>query len=128
MLNFQVKGSTPNKEINRSNNKAILIFTIVTIVFLPLSFFTSYFGMNVKGISPDIVTQGTFWAVCASITICLVVSVLVWGFKERLHALIWDSRRGSLRKGTAESKTLQGHATGDRRMLRRLTEASPMSV
>lgn len=25
-------------------NKAILIFTIVTVVFLPLSFFTSYFG------------------------------------------------------------------------------------
>ena len=25
-------------------NKAILIFTIVTVIFLPLSFFTSYFG------------------------------------------------------------------------------------
>lgn len=32
-------------------NKAVFVFTAVTIVFHPLSFFTSYFGgMNLDGI------------------------------------------------------------------------------
>lgn len=29
---------------NESQNKAIMVFTVITVVFLPLSFFTSYFG------------------------------------------------------------------------------------
>ena len=27
-------------------NKSILIFTIITVIFVPLSFFTSYFGTS----------------------------------------------------------------------------------
>lgn len=83
--------------IAESNNKAILVFTVVTIIFLPLSFFTSYFGMNVKGINPDEKTQGYFWAVCASVTFIIVVFTLVYGFKDRLYALTWSNRRVSLR-------------------------------
>ena len=30
---------------NESQNKSIMVFTVVTVIFLPLSFFTSYFGM-----------------------------------------------------------------------------------
>ncbi|KLP16776.1 uncharacterized protein LW94_2719 [Fusarium fujikuroi] len=33
--------------------RAIMLFTIVTIVFLPLSFFTSYFGQNIFEITGD---------------------------------------------------------------------------
>ena len=33
------------------NNKTILVFTVVTVVFLLLSFFTSYIGMNLKVIA-----------------------------------------------------------------------------
>lgn len=29
---------------NESQNKSILVFTVITVIFLPLSFFTSYFG------------------------------------------------------------------------------------
>lgn len=43
-----------------SNNKAILVFTVVTTIFLPLSFFTSYYGMNLKGVVDTEHGQGYF--------------------------------------------------------------------
>lgn len=79
--------------IAESNNKAILVFTVVTIIFLPLSFFTSYFGMNVQGISTGERTQGEFWAICATITLILVIFTLAYGFKDRIYGLVWGDRK-----------------------------------
>jgi CorA-like Mg2+ transporter protein len=31
---------------NESQNKSIMVFTVITVIFLPLSFFTSYFGKS----------------------------------------------------------------------------------
>ncbi|KAL8722755.1 MAG: hypothetical protein Q9225_000816 [Loekoesia sp. 1 TL-2023] len=75
-----------------SNNKAIMVFTIVTIIFLPLSFFTSYFGMNLKGVIDTDRTERYFWAVCGSVTVCVVSLTVLFGFKNRLYACIWEDR------------------------------------
>jgi Mg2+ and Co2+ transporter CorA len=40
--------SRMSAEVASEQNRAIMIFTIFTIIFLPLSFFTSLFGMNVR--------------------------------------------------------------------------------
>jgi Mg2+ and Co2+ transporter CorA len=45
------------------HGKAILVFTIVTIVFLPLSFVSSYLGMNTADIRNMDRSQGIFWIV-----------------------------------------------------------------
>ncbi|KAL6714173.1 hypothetical protein ACLMJK_008667 [Lecanora helva] len=82
--------------IAESNNKAILVFTVVTIVFLPLSFFTSYYGMNFKGNYNLLPGQGYFWAVCGSVTAVIVVFTLAYGFKDRLYVWIWGNKRASL--------------------------------
>jgi hypothetical protein len=50
------------------NSKAILIFTLVTIVFLPLSFVSSLFGMNTADIRDMGSTQTLFWAVALPVT------------------------------------------------------------
>ena len=76
-----------------SNNKAILVFTIVTIIFLPLSFFTSYFGMNLKGIADTDKTERYFWTVCGTATVCIVSLTVLFGFKNRLFAWIWQDRK-----------------------------------
>ncbi|KAJ5624330.1 Mg2+ transporter protein CorA-like/Zinc transport protein ZntB [Penicillium lagena] len=44
-----------------SNSKAIAIFTIVTVIFLPLSFVTSYLGMNSVDIRDGTFNQSLFW-------------------------------------------------------------------
>lgn len=77
------------------NNKAILVFTIVTIIFLPLSFFTSYFGMNLPDIAHTGTKQATFWAVCGSVTVAIVSVTVLFGFKTRIGG--WMGRKRAVR-------------------------------
>ena len=60
-------------ELKQDNNgKAILVFTTVTVVFLPLSFMTSYFGMNTPDIRDMALGQWIFWATSVPLTILVV--------------------------------------------------------
>jgi CorA-like Mg2+ transporter protein len=54
-----------------SKDKAILIFTIVTVIFLPLSFITSYLGMNVTDIRDMNKDQGLFWYIALPLTVVI---------------------------------------------------------
>ncbi|KAL8665085.1 MAG: hypothetical protein Q9202_002485 [Teloschistes flavicans] len=81
--------------IAESNNQAVLVFTVVTIVFLPLSFFSSYFGMNFEKTSAILKDQGYFWKVCGSATLVIVAFTLIYGFKQRLYSWIWADRHAS---------------------------------
>ncbi|KAF2793296.1 hypothetical protein K505DRAFT_244772 [Melanomma pulvis-pyrius CBS 109.77] len=51
------------------HGKAILVFTIVTIIFLPLSFVSSFFGMNFSDIRDMESTQRLFWIISGSLTV-----------------------------------------------------------
>jgi Mg2+ and Co2+ transporter CorA len=83
---FQLRSIEQNELaiVSDSQNKAILVFTGVTIVFLPLSFFTSYYGMNLKGIIDTGLTQGYFWRVCGSIAFAIVLVIAFGAFRHRL--------------------------------------------
>lgn len=54
------------------HGKAILVFTIVTIIFLPLSFVSSFFGMNFSDIRDMERTQQLFWLVGGCLTVLTV--------------------------------------------------------
>lgn len=54
------------------HGKAILVFTIVTIIFLPLSFISSFFGMNFSDIRDMERTQRLFWLVAGCLTVATV--------------------------------------------------------
>ncbi|KAL9578923.1 MAG: hypothetical protein Q9203_006919 [Teloschistes exilis] len=91
---FQLKTIEQNELaiLAESNNKAILAFTIVTIIFLPLSFFSGYFGMNLQGVVNTERTERYFWAVCGTATVCVVSATIIFGFKDRLYRWLWTSR------------------------------------
>lgn len=80
------------------NNKTLMIFTFVTIIFLPLSFVTGFFGMNVKGISSQTLTVTHFWIIAIPITVSVGILSLVltlWGRISRTWDDFWkwlDSR------------------------------------
>lgn len=72
-----------------NNNKAVLVFTIVTIIFLPLSVVTSFFGMNVSDIRDMKQGQSLFWAVGIGFTaVVVLVAVFVAFFGARLWTAV----------------------------------------
>ncbi len=77
-----------------NQNKAVFIFTAVTIVFLPLSFFTSYFGMNLAGVRDSDYTEAYFWKVCGSVSFCIVLVVVLWVFRYRIMGRMAPLGRG----------------------------------
>lgn len=65
------------------------------MIFLPLSFFTSYFEINLQRIVDTNRTERYVWASCGSVTVACVVSFMVrvlFGFKNWLYAPIWEDR------------------------------------
>ncbi|KAI9856863.1 MAG: hypothetical protein M1824_005237 [Vezdaea acicularis] len=76
-----------------SQNKAILVFSITTVIFLPLSFFTSYFGMNLQGIVGTSHGQGFFWTVTASFAFVIVATAAILAFRKQVYAYLWGNQR-----------------------------------
>ena len=54
-------------------NKAIFIFTLVTIIFLPLGFIAGYFGMNLAGIAGTTRPASDFWFIAIPVTVGIVI-------------------------------------------------------
>ncbi len=63
-----------------NHNKAILVFTIVTIIFLPLSFISSFFGMNTIDIRNTNAHQNLFWLVAGCVTVGTVTLSFLLAF------------------------------------------------
>ncbi|KAG8534324.1 uncharacterized protein KY384_001168 [Bacidia gigantensis] len=70
-----------------SNNKAILVFTTVTIIFLPLSFVTSFFGMNTVDMRNINSSQGLFWATGLPLTLFVLGAAWVVAYHGELASL-----------------------------------------
>ncbi|KAB8298999.1 hypothetical protein EYC80_001134 [Monilinia laxa] len=57
---------------------AIYAFTIVTIIFLPLSTVASILGMNTNGVRNTELTQWLFWVIAIPLTLIIIGLVLIW--------------------------------------------------
>ena len=83
------------------HGNATLVFTVITIVFLPLNFVCSFFGMNVSDIRDMNSTQTLFWIVAAGVTIGVVgVSILVAfnGTSAVERFILWKERRRNIQQ------------------------------
>ncbi|KAF3037262.1 hypothetical protein E8E12_007701 [Didymella heteroderae] len=68
-------------EINEEDHgKAIMVFTVVTVIFLPLSFVTSFLGMNTTDIRDMGSSSTLFWAIAIPLTAVTMGSVLYIGY------------------------------------------------
>jgi Mg2+ and Co2+ transporter CorA len=59
---------------SRVQSRSVMIFTAITIIFLPLSFFTWYFGMNLTDIVKTEHDSRYFWMVAGSISGSIVIA------------------------------------------------------
>jgi hypothetical protein len=58
--------------------KAIYVFTLVNIIFLPLSAVSSIFGMNTADIRDTELGQWAYWAAALPLTLTVIVVGLWW--------------------------------------------------
>lgn len=90
------------------HGKAILVFTIVTIIFLPLSFISSFFGMNFSDIRDMEATQQLFWIVAGSLTVGTVAFstfLAFYGGAIMEWLVTWrENRNRRLRRKTTEQR------------------------
>lgn len=82
---------------------AVLVFTVVTIVFLPLNFVCSFFGMNVSDIRDMNSTQSLFWVVAACVTSVVVTASILVAFNGGAimdRFMRWKERRRHAKRRT----------------------------
>ncbi|KAI4627831.1 hypothetical protein J4E80_001965 [Alternaria sp. BMP 0032] len=91
-----------NVEVSEeSNSKAIRVFTLVTIVFLPLSFISSVFGMNTTDIRDMSSSQALFWVIAIPATtliggLSLMIAyhgTYMWAKVRAMGDAMWGSEK-----------------------------------
>ncbi|GAW19069.1 hypothetical protein ANO14919_085530 [Xylariales sp. No.14919] len=88
----EVRWSRLQAELAQSQNLSVMIFTTFTVIFLPLSFFTSLFGMNTQewgGPDPnDFPSLKVIGAISLPASALLIAITLVAAFSGRTQGLI----------------------------------------
>lgn len=80
-----VRWSRLQTELASSQNLSVMIFTIFTVIFLPLSFFTSLFGMNVVEWQNQLPTMAFIGEVSLPISFFLILATLVAAFSSHVQ-------------------------------------------
>ncbi|KAH6856234.1 hypothetical protein B0I37DRAFT_72003 [Chaetomium sp. MPI-CAGE-AT-0009] len=83
--------------------RVIMLFTIVTIIFLPLSFFTSYFGQNVSDITGDDKNPSSreLWQYGAPISVVVILSALLVAYLITKPERLWFCGKRRAARGHA---------------------------
>lgn len=99
-----VRWSRLQTELASSQNLSVMIFTIFTVIFLPLSFFTSLFGMNTFEWSGDPTsaypTLGFIGEVSLPASVAMILATLIAAFSPRVQVAAKSSWR-RIRRGEA---------------------------
>lgn len=70
-------------QIAEEQNQRMYVLSIVTAIFLPLSFLTGVFGMNVAGL-PGIENPGSFMLLCSCM---IIISIILLGLMKKYRWL-----------------------------------------
>ena len=80
-----VRWSRLQTELASSQNLSIMVFTVMTVVFLPLSFFTSLFGMNTAEWDANFPDFAYIGSISLPISAFLIIGSLVAAFSSRVQ-------------------------------------------
>ncbi len=90
---------------SRVQSRSVIIFTAVTIIFLPLSFFTSYFGMNLTDIVKSTHTSKYFWVTAGPVSGSIVIAIFaITTFLGVSKDPVQDEENAMASKGAAKSE------------------------
>ncbi|KGO66589.1 Mg2+ transporter protein, CorA-like/Zinc transport protein ZntB [Penicillium italicum] len=77
-------------EVAQTQSRAVMVFTIFSVVFLPLSFFTSLFGMNAREWSGESTnpTLGQMFVIAAPASFAIIFLSLFIAFSNSLREIV----------------------------------------
>ncbi|KAF1957180.1 hypothetical protein CC80DRAFT_491984 [Byssothecium circinans] len=118
MLRDQLKESM--EILEEDHGKAIMVFTTITTIFLPLSFVTSFFGMNTVDIRDTNRTQRFFWVIAVPVTASIVgIAVFIAYYGGQLYDMASIALQ-QLREDTSHEKIRL--ASAGQELFRRIEE------
>ena len=88
---------------SRVQSRSVFISTAITIIFLPLSFFTLYFGMNLTDIAKTVHTSRYFW-VTAGPGITVIAILVIMKFLNIVEDPVLDEEKATTSSEAAESE------------------------
>ncbi|KAI8959067.1 hypothetical protein F5Y11DRAFT_350915 [Daldinia sp. FL1419] len=121
----EVRWSRLQTELASSQNLSVMIFTTFTVLFLPLSFFTSLFGMNTKewgGEDDNFVSLGFIGAVSLPVSAVLIGGTLLAAFSGRVQSTFkgcWKLAKKGMENSTAKLEKLEPEASRQAKQRRR---------
>ncbi|KAF3056375.1 hypothetical protein GL218_06458 [Daldinia childiae] len=113
----EVRWSRLQTELASSQNLSVMIFTTFTVLFLPLSFFTSLFGMNTKewgGEDDNFVSLGFIGAISLPVSVALIGGTLLAAFSGRVQAVFkgcFKLAKNWMQQSTAKLAKLEPEAS-----------------
>lgn len=85
----EVRLSRLHADLASAQSRSVMIFTVFTVIFLPLTFFTGLFGMNAKEWEGEgLPTLGFIGAVSLPASVGLIVISLVTAFSTRVRQVL----------------------------------------
>jgi Mg2+ and Co2+ transporter CorA len=95
--------------ISAWQNESMRQLTIVTIIFLPLSFLTGYFGMNIERFPSINHNESYFWVIALPVAFAVILFLMRdmiarWVVKTVQRRGISKRRKGRLRREAAQRK------------------------
>lgn len=90
--------------ISAYQNESMKQLTVVTIIFLPMTFITGYFGMNINYFPSLLtITEPLFWAIAIPVGIATCIFLMRdmlwrWGVKTMQRRGITKSRKGRMKR------------------------------
>lgn len=121
-----VRWSRLQTELASSQNLSVMIFTIFTVIFLPLSFFTSLFGMNVIEWDNQLPTMAFIGEISLPISFFLIVATLVAAFSSRVQIFcgtVWLRLKRSSEALKEAARQLEPEASREAKARRRADRA-----
>jgi CorA-like Mg2+ transporter protein len=92
--------------IARIQSRSVILFTAITVIFLPLSFITSYFGMNLTDIVKTAHTSRYFWMIAGSVSgISSIATFIIIKFMSIVKDPVLDEEQAMASSEGAESET-----------------------
>jgi hypothetical protein len=88
----EVRLSRLHADLASAQSRSIMIFTIFTVIFLPLTFFTALFGMNTREWDANIPTLGFIGAVSIPSSVGLIAISLIAAFSTHARQLLRGAR------------------------------------